>query len=157
MPPPGYPGADRPQVPSASQAHPQRRATVERGLMQSKHRSIFLAGGAVANVDGIVDASNGRGEGGGGVNKGVVDQMLDHERQVEVILGARLSAKTSGAFEYLVKWVRSVPHSQQVDDGDPLDQTAPAKFGEYILQYGRVPRMLADERWSKPQRIVAVA
>ena len=55
--------------------------------MQSKHRSIFLAGGAVANVDGIVDASNGRGEGGGGVNKGVVDQMLDHERQVEVIFG----------------------------------------------------------------------
>ena len=110
----------------------------------------------MANVDGIVDASNGRGEGGGGVNKGVVDQMLDHERQVEVILGARLSAKTSGAFEYLVKWVGlSHIHNKWMME-DPLDQTAPAKFGEYILQYGRVPRMLADERWSKPQRIVAV-
>ena len=70
--------------------------------------------------------------------------------------GAHAGANGQGAtFEYLVKWIGfSHLHDQWLPE-DVIDQIAPAKFGEYVLQYGRVPRMLADERWSKPQRVVA--
>ena len=124
------------------------------------------------NVDRIAEDFDKRGapsvavpvsaDGGGGNGNGVVDQIFESGKHVEVILGARTKAASRGdaisaapAVEYLVKWIgHSHIHNSWMAE-DPLDQLAPAKFGEYVLQYGRVPRMLADERWSKPQRVVA--
>ena len=161
-----------PRMPPPSKAKPTVIANPNPTLMQSTHRSIFLAGGAVPNVDRIAEDFGKRGapsvavayaaDGGGGNGNGVVDQIFESGKHVEVILGARMKAASQGdaisaapAVEYLVKWIgHSHIHNSWMAE-DPLDQLAPAKFGEYVLQYGRVPRMLADERWSKPQRVVA--
>ena len=185
MPPSGYRGA-RGAV-SAEQTKPRGEAEKTKPnavaenptLARSTHRSIFLAGGAVANVHRIAvdfDHPHPKSRAGalnGNVNvayasangNGVVDQIFESGKHVEVILGARARTAAFGdplqtdptqvPLEYLVKWIgHSHIHNSWMAE-DPLDQLAPAKFGEYVLQYGRVPRMLADERWSKPQRVVA--
>ena len=202
MPPPGYRGVRHAPAPSniTKQQFSENQTNT---LMQSKHRSIFLAGGAVSNVDRISDKCSGIPPTGVGYDtstkqwnsltfnkdSGVVDQIFESGKHVEVILGARVKINNSGTvanvsveregngpntdqpnrlhqsnqsnqpvqtIEYLVKWIgHSHIHNSWMAE-DPLDQLAPAKFGEYVLAYGRVPRMLADERWSKPQRVVAV-
>jgi hypothetical protein len=137
MPPSGYRGA-RGAV-SAEQTKPRGEAEKTKPnavaenptLARSTHRSIFLAGGAVANVHRIaVDFGHQRSRAGalsGGVNvayasangNGVVDQIFESGKHVEVILGAR--ARTA-AF------------------GDPL-QTDPAQVPRRVP--GEVDRALA--------------
>ena len=175
MPPPGYRGAPRPVAHDAKQAN-------QISLMQSKHRSIFLAGGIVSNAALLSENGNGSGAANrvaghstkypsvvNGRN-GVVDQLFDSGKHVEVILGARVQrdqevcalgagGTVNVAFgdtrdatphhtniqtiEYFVKWIGHAHVHNTWMPEDHLDQLAPAKFGEYVLQYGRVPRLLA--------------